>query len=111
MLHAVLQRLYLVGLLFLALPLLAHLCFLFAQVGNLFLNRREFGFPLSASALGECFYLTAYGFAFYFELLQPAAYFVEFLGNGVALHAKFCSGFVHEVDGFVGQKAFRDVAL
>ena len=86
----------------LVLPLLTHLFLLPSQVGYLFLDTRK---------LGVLFALTTDGLAFNLKLGKTTADFIEFLRHGVALHTELCCGFVHQVDGFIGQEALGDVTL
>ena len=46
-----------------------------------------------------------------FELSQSAGNLIQLLRYRVALHAQFCCGLVHQVDGLVGEESFRDIAL
>ena len=50
-------------------------------------------------------------FGLSFQLFQFTRDFVEFLGHRVALHSQLGSGFVHEVDGLVGQETVGDVSV
>ena len=44
-------------------------------------------------------------------MTQLTGDFVEFLRHRVALHTQLGSGFVHQVDGLVGQEPFGDITL
>ena len=48
---------------------------------------------------------------FYLQLGTLTHNLVKLLGHAVALHAQLGGGFVHQVDGLVGQEALRDVTL
>ena len=104
-------ELELLHLLLVALNLIEE-CFLALPFGTLLLlvglegvdNLAEFGKLLFVA-------LALDGLALNFQLLQPAAQFVNLFGHRIALHAEFGGGFVHQVDGLVGQEAVGDVAV
>ncbi len=50
-------------------------------------------------------------FAFDFELRALAVELIEFFRHGIDLDTHATRGFVHQVDGFVRQKAVADVAI
>ena len=101
MLDFLLVVLYVVEQFLLALPLAAELLFLLLQVGNFLVQLFQLGLVV----------LALDGFALDFQLFQLTRDFVEFLGHRVALHSQLGSGFVHEVDGLVGQETVGDVAV
>ena len=85
----------------LALPLCALALLLFAQVADFLAQLLQF--TVVAFALD--------GFAFYLQLPEAAHCFVELFGQGVALHTQLGRGFIHEVNGLVGQETVADISL
>ena len=75
---------------------------------DLFVERGEFGV---VRTVGCGVGLVADGFALDFELAQAARDLIELFGLRIAFHAELGSGFVHEVDGLVGEEAVGDVAM
>ena len=75
--------------------------FFFFQVGNLFCQRRKFRLII----------FTFDGFPFYFELLDTARYFVEFLRDRINFETQLGSGFVHQIDCLVGKKTIGNIPL
>ncbi len=56
-------------------------------------------------------FLLPQGFALDLELHEAALELLEFLGHGLHLGAQLRGGFVHQVDGLVGQEPVGDVAV
>ena len=82
-----------------------------AERGGAFLGIGEFFFELlEAVAAGGVFFLFEGG-AFHFELHDFALELVEFGGEGFEFDLQAGRGFVHEIDGFVGQEAVADIAI
>ena len=71
----------------------------------------QFLFELFQPELRAAVRLLAQGLALDFELHDPPRRLVQFRGHGVDLCAQPGRGFVHEVDGLVGQEAVGDVAV
>jgi len=82
------------------LPGCLHGCFLFDEIGQFFAQLIEL----------KLVFFAFDGFALNLQLLDPAGNFVEFLGNRIRLQSQAGCRFVHQVDGFVGQKTIADVA-
>ena len=89
------------GKLFFGLPLRTQLVALVTEVGDLFAEAFE---PV-------CIVFAFDGFAFNLQLPYFSLDDLEFLGQGVDLKPEFGGGFVHEVDGLVGEEAFTDIPL
>ncbi len=49
--------------------------------------------------------------AFDFKLHYTTADFIKFLRHGIIFDAELAGGFIHEVDGLVGEEAFGDVTV
>ena len=71
----------------------------------------QFLFEFLQAELRAAVGLLAQGFALDFELHDPPRRLVQFRGHGVDLGAQPGRGFVHEVDGLVGQETVGDVAV
>ena len=79
--------------------------------GGVFLGVGEFLFQfIEAFAAGGVLFLFESG-AFHFELHDLALELVEFGGEGFEFDLQAGRGFVHEVDGFIGQEPVADVAV
>ncbi len=76
---------------------------LLAQLG-------QFGLDGLAPLLGGGVLLLAERVQFDVELLDAPLHLVDLEGHGVDLDAQLAGGFVHQVDGLVGQEAVGDVA-
>ena len=81
------------------------------HLGGLLLQITEFLFELGQAILGGrvVFLLERFGFDLHLQDLPVER--VEFFGFAVDFHAQTARGFVHQVDGFVGQEAVGDVAV
>ncbi len=90
--------------LFLRLPVGLHPRRLLAQPG-------QFGLDGLAPLLGGGVLLLAEGVELDVELLDAPLHLIDLQGHGVDLDAQLAGGFVHQVDGLVGQEAVGDVAL
>ena len=91
-------------LVLLRLPLGGHLVGLELQVV-------EFDFQLFQAVLGGGVGFALQRLALDLQLHQAAVDLVQRLGLGVHRHADAAGGFVHQVDGLVGQEAVGDVAV
>ena len=90
--------------LLLGLPVGLHAGRLLAQLGQL-------GLDGLAPLLGGGVLLLAEGVVLDVELLDAPLHLVDLERHGVDLDAQLAGGFVHQVDGLVGQEAVGDVAL
>ena len=71
----------------------------------------DFGFDLAQAFSRGRVFLFLQRLALDFELHGAAQDLVEFGRHGVDFSAQFRGGFVHQIDGFVGQEAVGDVAI
>ena len=88
----------------LVLPLGLELGGLFLEVGELLLDFLE-------AILGGVVLLLLHRVLLDFELEDLSFELIDLGRHGIEFHAQARGGFIHEIDGFVGQEAIRDVAM
>ena len=86
------------------LPLGGHL-------GRFLLKVREFTFQFFQPVTAGQIILFLQRLGLDLQLKDLAIQLVQFFGLGVHFHPQAAGGFVHQVDGLVGQKAVGDIAV
>ena len=84
---------------------------LFAEVGQLVAQLFHFGFDFLAAVDGVLFGLFGQLPLGQLQLHQPPLHLIDFGRHAFQLHGQPAGGFVHQVDGLVGQEAIGDVAV
>ncbi len=81
------------------------------KIGQLEAQIGHFGLDLLAAVDGVLFGLFGQLPRGQFQLHQPALHLVDLARHAFQFHRQPAGGFVHQVDGLVGQKAIGDVAV